>query len=477
MGQEIDHHSFHKRDFERFARCLRAETDLLHDLVECGGLSRQAPVAGLELEACLIDSRGQPAPRNEEFLQQLGLPEVVTELGRFDIEINVPPQPVHGRGLLDMAADLESIWSRCRATAATMGLQPVAIGILPTLTDDHLTLENLSHRARYRALNEQVQRQRHGRLTRLEIQGLDGEHLTSEHHDVMLEAGATSFQVHLQVSADRTVRTYNAALVASAPVVAVSVNSPLLFGRRLWLETRIPLFEQALNIGSREDGSAAAVPRVGFGSGYAGWSLVECFRENELRFEPLLPLELPESTGSMPHLRLHNGTIWRWNRPLVGFDDDGTPHLRVEHRPMAAGPTLHDMMANLAFSIGLVTTLASREMPPESALPFETAHRNFAAAARSGLRAKLTWIDGREWLAGELVRHLVDEARAGLAELQVDRGAADRWMQTILERAASERTGARWQLEQLESRRGSLAAMTLDYAARQAEGEPVHRWN
>jgi gamma-glutamyl:cysteine ligase YbdK (ATP-grasp superfamily) len=476
MGQEVNRTKFDQRDFARFRRRLAAETDLLHDLVEREELSRRQPVAGLELEAWLIDGRGRPAPRNDEFIARVDTPEIVSELGRFNIELNVPQQPVQGAGLGRLAADLGSTWQRCCDTAAAMGLQAVAIGILPTLTDADLTLANLSDKVRYRALNQQVLRQRHGRANRLDIPGTHGDVLHSEHRDVMLEAAATSFQVHLQVPADETVRAYNASLIASAPVVALSCNSPLLFGRRLWQETRIPLFEQSLNIGAREDGAHDALARVSFGSGYAGYSLVECFRENLDRFEPLLPVQLAEAAERLPHIRLHNGTIWRWNRPLAGFDDDGRIHLRIEHRPMAAGPTVADMMANLAFSIGLVAALARESLPPEGRLHFTEARRNFYEAARLGLDATLRWIDGRELPARTLLPELVATARDGLAALEVEPTLADGWMALLEARLAAGASGARWQLDRLHQLGGDLAALTLDYARRQAEGAPVHLW-
>ena len=477
MGQAVDRTSFEHRDYARFKRQLAVETALLHDLVERDALSRHAPVAGLELEAWLIDAGGRPAPRNDEFIARIGSPDIVTELGRFNIELNVPPQPVSGDGLGRLSADLEATWGRCRVVAAEMGLQVVAIGILPTLTDADLTLANLSNRTRYRALNEQVLRQRHGRANLLDITGPQGETMHSAHHDVMLEAAATSFQVHLQVPALETVRSYNAALIASAPVVALSGNSPMLFGRQLWQETRIPLFEQALNIGAREDGAHDALARVSFGSGYAGYSLVECFRENLERFEPLLPVELADPADRLPHLRLHNGTIWRWNRPLVGFDADGSIHLRVEHRPMAAGPSMTDMMANLAFSIGLIAALAAEPAPPERGLAFDDARRNFYDAARLGLEASLRWTDGRMLRADHLLGELVPRARDGLAALGVDAALADQWMALVEARLAARMTGARWQMARLDALGGDLAALTLDYTRRQAEGAPVHLWH
>ena len=476
MGQDIEHTRFDGHDFACFEQHLRAETELLHALVEERGLSAHAPVAGLELEAWLIDAQGRPAPRNDEFIERLASPDVVTELGRFNIELNVPQRPVAGDGFGLLAADLERTWRRCGEVAATMGLQVVAIGILPTIADGDLTIANLSDRARYHALNQQVLRQRHGRPIRLDITAPDGTVLRAEHRDVMLEAAASSFQVHLQVPADDIVRTYNAALIASAPLVAMTGNSPLLFGRALWQETRIPLFEQALNIGAREDGAHAPLGRVGFGSGYAGYSMLECFRENIERFEPLLPVRIDEPAERLAHLRLHNGTIWRWNRPLVGFDADRRIHLRVEHRPMAAGPTTIDMMANLAFAIGLVASLAAEPGAPEAQLPFAAARRNFYEAARLGFDARLQWLDGKMVAAADLLPPLVTRARAGLAALGVSPALAGAWMDLIDERVAAQATGARWQLVQLARRGGDLGAMTLDYAARQAEGAPVHRW-
>ncbi len=477
MGQSVERSSFEHRDFVRFQRALRAETDWLHDLVERDALSQRAPMAGLELEAWLIDATGRPAPRNAEFIARCASSEVVTEIGRFNIEINVPPQPVAGAGLGRLAAALQEAWAHCREVAAAMDLQVVAIGILPSLADADLSLDNLSAPPRYRALNQQVQRQRHGRPTRLDIEGPAGTHLRAIHHDVMLEAAATSFQVHLQLPAAQAVRGHNAAMIAAAPLLAMAGNSPLLFGQPLWQETRIPLFEQALGVGTRDNLLQATLPRVGFGSGYAGYSLVECFRENLERFEPLLPVALDEPIEHLAHLRLHNGTIWRWHRPVLGFDaEDGRVHIRSEHRPLPAGPSLPDMMANLAFGIGLVAAWVTQDAPPELRLPFEQARANFHAAARDGLQAILTGLDGRERHAAAWLQELLPLARRGLAQLQVDRALADGWLRLVHERLDSGMTGARWQLARLDALGGHLGALTLDYAHHQAGGMPLHRW-
>jgi gamma-glutamyl:cysteine ligase YbdK (ATP-grasp superfamily) len=434
-------------------------------------------MAGLELEAWLVDAEGRPAPRNAEFIARCASPDVVTEIGRFNIEINVPPQPVRGDGLGRLQSSLQAQWSRCREVASTMGLQVVAIGILPSLREGDLSAANFSEPLRYRALNQQVLRQRHGRPTRVEIAGPRGHALRLTHDDVMLEAAATSFQVHLQLPAAQAIRAHNAAMIASAPVLALCGNSPLLFGQSLWQETRIPLFEQALGIGSRIDGLHDTVPRVGFGSGYVGYSMVECFRDIVERFEPLLPVCLEQPVERLAHLRLHNGTVWHWNRAVIGFDaEDGRTHVRTEHRPMAAGPSMPDLMAQLAFAIGLVAAWAGDDAAPESRLPFAQARANFYAAARDGLDARLTDLEGRERPATAWLRELLPQARDGLARLQVDAALAGPWLELLRQRLSRGLTGARWQLQRLDALGGDLEALTLDCARLQASGAPLTDW-
>lgn len=475
MGQQIVAPHFRRRDFQQFERRLRAETDLVGAWLEEDRFVRQPPVAGLELEAWLVHPNGTPAPVNETFLAAVARPTVVPELARFNIELNVSPQPLAGRGLDALEAELRETWSRCIAVAEAMDVTPVAIGILPTLRDGDLVPANMSRMARYRALNEQVLRQRHGRPTRLAIDGRD--RLESEHHDVMLEAGTTSLQAHLQVTPEDATRCYNAAVLASAPMVALAANSPFLFGRDLWDETRVPLFEQAVGIGSFDAGYRGAVPRVNFGTGYAGWSLAQHFRENLDLFPPMLPLALDDDPARLAHLRLHNGTIWRWNRPLVGFEGAGAPHLRIEHRVMAAGTTIADMMANLAGFYGFAAALAADPAPPEARLPFDVARSNFYAAARHGLDAPITWLDGTTTrLADFVLATVLPAAATGLERLGVARDIADRHLAVLGARAASGRTGAHWQRRTAAALDGDVRRLTLEYLARQRTDRPVHEW-
>ncbi|NJN40800.1 MAG: glutamate--cysteine ligase [Gammaproteobacteria bacterium] len=355
-----------------------------------------------------------------------------------------------------------------RAGRDEVGATVVAIGILPTITDAALCPANMSAMRRYAALNDQVIRLRKGRPIKLDIVGR--EHLRTEHMDVMLEAAATSFQVHLQVPPDRAARYLNAAMILSAPLVAVATNSPILFGKVLWEETRIPLFEQAVDVGSPER-------RVTFGSGYVRASLNECYVENRAHHPPILPLALDEPAERFAHTRLHNGTIWRWNRPLIGFDPDGSPHLRIEHRVLPAGPTLIDMAANMAFFFGLAEWLAMEPHAPELRLPHSAAKQNFYEAARLGLAARIDWYDGERWNVARLVQKvLLEQARKGLEALHVDRADIDRYLGVIEARAASEATGAAWQRGFLEKYGRDLRALTRAYRDLSNAGEPVHRW-
>lgn len=476
MGQEITGGRFRKQDFVRFSQRLAEETALLQRYVAEGRLSRRHGLGGFELEAWLVDRAGQPAPINEPYLALLGDSALYSpELSQFNVELNSTPLPLSGDALSRMHKELAGNWNHCHQVAQQLDAALVMIGILPTVTPRMLTLDHMSHMQRYRALNEQVLRLRKGRPLELDIVG--EQHLQALHGDVMLEAATTSFQIHLQVAQEKAVRYYNAMQIVSAPMVAICANSPLLFGKRLWQETRIPLFEQAVAIGGIADAAAGPLRRVSFGSGYARHSLMEVFQENAEHFPVLLPVELDETVERFGHLRLHNGTIWRWNRPLVGFDGDGTPHLRIEHRVLPSGPSVPDTIANAAFFFGLACSLAEREERPEAQLDFALARDNFYAAARYGIHAGITWINGHQGRLAELLGQLIPQALEGLLQLGCDRAISEYYLSIIKQRLQSGQTGAAWQLAWLDKYGEDRAALVSAYQERQNSGLPVHEWS
>jgi gamma-glutamylcysteine synthetase len=474
MGQEIEREHFTRHDFSVFANRLREETALLCALFESESLSAQHHVAGFELECWLVDADLNPAPINLAFIERFAGALVSPELASFNVEFNTMPRRLEGATLRRMEQDLDSTWQRANQVARDLGARLLMIGILPTVRQEDLCMANMTPLKRYRALNEQVLRLRRGRPLRLDIRGED--HLKLEHHDVMLEAATTSFQLHLQVHPRQAARYYNAAKILSAPLTALCANSPLLFGRRLWTETRIPLFEQAVAVGFGQEDNAPH-DRVTFGYGYVRDSLLECFQTNASEYEVLLPIELAAAPRDLSHLRLHNGTIWRWNRPLIGFDADGTPHVRIEHRPLPAGPTVVDIIANAALFYGLVEMLATSAEAPELSLPFAAAKANFYSCARDGLAAEVTWLDGRQYGVAALLREeLLPLARRGLTALRLEMEDIDRYLGLLRDRLASGQTGSAWQRRYLEIHGGDLFALTAAYHAHQQSGMPVHRW-
>ncbi len=469
MGQEITETHFRHEEFRRFQESLHQETQLLNDWIASGQLSNRDYCAGLELELCLVDREGEPSPSNQTIIEAVDSPDVVFELSQFNLEFNVEPTSPRRNGLLELHQRLDVLWNRCREAANARELSVLSIGILPTLTDDHMILANMSPLHRYRALNEQVLRLRKGRPVRLDIRGF--EELASEHLDVMLEAATTSFQLHLQVPQAMARMAYNASLVLSAPMVALSANSPMLFGKRLWHESRIPLFEQAV-------ATESPMSRVSFGAGYIQDHLGTLLTENEKLFPILLPLNSDSPREKLPHLRLHNGTIWRWNRPIVGFDDDGVPHFRIEHRVMAAGTSSIDMLVQMAFYYALMVYMIEQRDPDfEERLPFISAWTNFYESARNGLHSHINWTDGKKWPIAKLILEcLIPQAEIGFRLLEIDSTTYRTWLDVLHDRVSSGRNGAQWQMDFFERTGRDTALLVREYRIRQESGEPVHQW-
>jgi hypothetical protein len=470
MGQEITSSQFGAQDFAEFKARLQAETRLLEQWFRDGLFSDGHNVGGFELECCLLDSSGNPAPINQQFLERFDNPLVVPELATFNLEINSTARPLQGRVFSQMARELSRLWAQCNATASTLQAQLGMVGILPTLNPEHLTLANMSPLNRYRALNDQVFKLRQGKPVELDIDGRAPLHL--QHEDVMLESATTSFQIHLQVNAEQAVRLYNLSKMVSGPMVAISANSPFLFGHELWDETRIPLFEQAISVGASD-----LTKRVSFGIRYVRESIMENFTANLARYPILLPRLMDEPIESLAHLRLHNGTIWRWNRPLIGFDDQGSPHLRIEHRVVPAGPSVLDSIANAAFYFGLVTGLQAEYRELESSLSFQRARGNFYSAAQAGLAAELFWMDWRPVKAVELLSEvLLPKARLGLEQLGVDRVEVEQWLDIIQGRLDNRQTGAGWQRAWVHRYGNDCQGLIQAYLEQQQSGRPVHEW-
>jgi len=476
MGQEIDSIEFSDADRAEFMRRVRSETALLKRWFDEDRFARSDQhMFGLEVEAWLLDKDQMPSPCNRAFLKAADSDLLTDELAQFNFEINTPPLALAGHVFSETERSVRRTWARCRSAARAVDACPSLFGIAPTVRDDMLQPKYMSRANRYRALSEQLMRLRGDEPLRIEINGYDTFELQSDH--IMLEAACTSIQTHLQVNADQGARVMNASMIVSAPVVAATANSPFLYGKALWDETRIPVFEHAISALSFRDARGRNVGRVTFGTGYVRRSLLEMFLENLDGYPPLLPMLADAPAERMAHVRLHNGTVWRWSRPVIGFDPDGAPHLRIEHRAMPSGPTIIDMIANAAFYVGLTVYYASTDPAPEEMLPFEVAQANFYAAARDGLRAEIQWIDGATSVQQLILDRLIPHACQGLAMA----GVSERDVQTYLHevmhrRMMTGRTGAEWQRSYVDVHGPNFQALTEAYVENQMSGFPVHEW-
>ncbi|WP_019624048.1 glutamate-cysteine ligase family protein [Thioalkalivibrio thiocyanoxidans] len=476
MGQEIADEHFGAQDYERFRAALSRETELLHEW-----LDQQAdgpvvpPRLGFEIEAWLCDTAGRPLPINQAVLESMDSPLATLELAQFNLELNSSVFQVGPGCFAAILAELKETLRQARRAARHHQAELLMAGTLPTLQPEDLGLHHMSPQARYRALNTAVLEQRAQRPLQLDIVG--HEHLQHTHRDVMLEALATSFQVHTETRPAIAHRAYNASLVASAPVLAAAGNTPFVFGHDLWCESRIPVFEQSVEVGGFAGSARGPIRRVTFGTGYLHQSIGELFTENLEHFPVLLPARFDAPPQELRHLALHNGTIWRWNRPIVGIDECGRRNLRLEFRCLPAGPTLIDMLANTAFAMGLTEHLIHESPDGTLGTPFSEARDNFYNAARHGLDARLRWGHASPEPAPRLIRrHLLPRAAAGLERLGVDPAEANSLLGIIAARTATRQTGARWQRDWVARHGRDWSGLVRAYRGWQNTGSPIHTW-
>jgi hypothetical protein len=491
MGLLITRESFEEHEYACFSDRLRKSVGVLGELAKRPGFGEGEATIGAELELFLVDALGLPLPANREVLARTVDPRFTVEMDRFNLEFNARPHPLAGRPFSKLGVELEGALAEISRAAAEQGGRIVPIGILPTLRREDLTAAKMTDTPRYRVLGAAL-RQLRGGPFQVRIHGDDP--LAVDTDDVALEGAGTSFQVHLRVPPGSFARYYNAAQIATIPALAASGNSPILIGHRLWEETRIALFKQAVD--DRADAHAGwrAPSRVSFGYGWVREGAPELFAETALLHAPLLPVLGSEdpvevlARGDVPslaELRLHHGTVWRWNRAV--YDPECGGHFRIEFRALPAGPTVVDMLASAAFLLGLTIGLAPEVDDLLPAYPFELAHYAFYRAAQYGLDAVVPWPSSeapspRDIGLAELCERLLPVARRGLLEGGVAPGETDCFLGIFASRLASRRTGARWQRAVLDALTARLSAddarreLLRRYEANAAAGRPVHEW-
>jgi hypothetical protein len=489
MGGQVSSRTFTREDRQRYRDKVHRCLDVFARMLREERFTFDTPLTGMEVELNLVDADGHPAMLNAEVLARIDDPAFVEELGRFNLEINVPPQSLSGDGADRYESTVRNELNLANHRAAEVGAGLVMIGILPTLAPAHLTHEAISANPRYALLDEQMLLAR-GEDLHIDIRG-GPESLETFADSIAPESACTSVQFHLQVSPDDFAQSWNAAQCLAAVQVAMGANSPYFLGAELWRETRIAVFTQATDTRPAELKAQGVRPRVWFGERWIT-SVFDLFEENSTYFPALLPVIDDEDPGAvldsgrtpaLHELRLHNGTVWRWNRPVYDVVDD-VPHLRVENRVLPAGPTVVDILANGALYFGAVRALAEQERPVWSQMSFGAAEENFTAAAMRGIDASVYWPGSGEVPVTELVlRRLLPLAHEGLRAWGVDDGIRERLLGIIEGRCMTGRNGATWQVETVRSLEGAgldrweaLRRMTQAYVDRMHSNVPVHMW-
>jgi gamma-glutamyl:cysteine ligase YbdK (ATP-grasp superfamily) len=487
MGDEVEAQEFSREDRTRHRAKVRRCLDVLARMLGEEAFDDGDPLTGLEIELNLVDDDGRPALKNAEVLEKIADPDFVTELAQFNVEINIPPRALRDGGFTAYEEHVRTSLNDADERARSVGAHLVMVGILPTLEADHLVPESLSSNPRYKLLGDQILAAR-GEDIVIDIDGPERLETTSD--SIVPEAACTSTQFHVQTQPTLFPAYWNASQAISSVQLAVGANSPYLLGKELWRETRIPLFEQATDTRSEELKAQGVRPRVWFGERWIT-SVFDLFEENVRFFPALLPVVEDEDplavleAGGVPELselRLHNGTIYRWNRPVYDIVD-GCPHLRVENRVLPAGPTVVDTLANAAFYFGLVRTLAESDRPLWSQMSFSAAEENFHVAAREGIAASVYWPGVGQVRATELtVRRLLPLAAAGLDAWGVDAEESARLLGIVEQRCLLETNGAEWFVNRCNahqrslSREEALRRTLLDYRELMSDNVPVHEW-
>lgn len=481
-----------KNEMQNFVRCLLDDVRAFEYMLDHDWFENDIIRIGAEQEMCLVHNKTfKPATINMEVLEHLkDMPWCVTELAKFNLEVNLNPREFSGDCLSQLEAENLQYLSIIQKVLDGYDASIILCGILPTLRKHDLEMHNLTPKDRYFALMAAIQKHLLGTSFELRVEGVD--ELLVKHDSPLLEACNTSFQVHLQVAPNDFVKMYNISQVLAAPAIAIAANSPLVFGRRLWHETRIALFQQSLDTRTTADHMRERLPRVNFGSGWLQGDITQIYKEDISRFRVLLAGAIEEDSlemvqnGITPKLRalqIHNSTVYRWNRPCYGISPNGKPHLRIENRVMPSGPTTVDEVANAAFWLGCMVSMGNQYDDITKHIDFVDARDNFLKSAKFGIDTTFSWLKDKKVPVTDLILHeLLPMAREGLKMRKVKTADINKYLDIIEARAREHKTGARWALRTFTALKKevtndeAVTAITAAIVKNQQQNKPVHTW-
>lgn len=488
MGEEKVKLAENREQTQEFIKALLKDIRALGRMLDEGWFEIDKLRIGAEQELCLVDRNAKAAPISLEVLERLGEGDFTTEFAKFNLEINLNPLIFSGKCLSSMEENLQKQVDKVRDAVNELRGEIVLTGILPTIRKVDLEMDNLTPLPRYEALCKAINKLRGGEYD-LRIQGMD--ELLMRFDSPLIEACNTGFQVHLQVKPDQFVNKYNIAQAITGPVLAAAVNSPILFGKRLWQETRVALFQQSVDTRQVSDHLRDTSPRVTFGNEWLKNSILDIYKEDIARYRVMLSNEVDEDSDKMIEngippklkaLQVHNGTVYRWNRPCYGISG-GKAHLRIENRVFPSGPTVADEIANAAFWLGLLNGMDDHYDDITNMMDFDDAKMNFFAASKMGMDTKFRWVNDKRYTAVDLITHeLLPLAREGLKNSGIDSSDIETYTNIIEERTDTAQTGSYWvmrshsNLIKKVSREQALTAITNAMIKNQKKGEPVHKW-
>lgn len=480
-----------QKQMQKFVKSLLNDVTALEYMLDNDWFESDVVRLGAEQEMVMVDKTTfKPSLVAMEALEKMEeYPWVETELAKFNLETNIEPRVFEKDCFTLLENENTYKLNKIQEVLDGMNTSIVLTGILPTLRKYHLDMENLTPKKRYFALMEALNKQLIGQSYELRIVGID--ELLVKHSSPLLEASNTSFQVHLQVAPNDFVKMYNIAQALAGPMMAIAANSPIVFGKRLWHETRIALFQQSLDTRTSHDHMRERSPRVSFGRDWLHNSIMEIYKEDIARFRVLLSSDVEEDSiemlknGQVPKLRalqVHNSTVYRWNRPCYGISDNGKPHLRIENRILPSGPTVIDEIANACFWLGCMMGMAMEVDDIRTKMSFADARDNFGKAAKFGIDSKFTWFHDEKVSAEKLILDLLPIARKGLESRNVDKSDIDKYLYIIEQRAIKNMTGARWmlraftKLHENTNTDEALSVLTATMIQNQQSNKPVHEW-
>lgn len=473
---------------QQFTKCLLNDIRSLEYMLEHHMFEDDPVRIGAEQELVLVGPDWMPALTYDKILNDLDDKAFTTELGRFNLEINLDPMTFKGDVFTRLQNALEDKLHNARTVAAKHNTRILLTGILPTITKHHLQFDYMTPNPRYKMLNDLIRGVRQANFE-LNIGGVD--ELLTSHENILFEACNTSFQVHLQIKQDEFVSRYNWAQAIAGPVLAATANSPLLMGRRLWRETRIALFQQSIDMRNTQYLKRDVEPRVSFGKNWLFNSVAELYQDSITRFNTLFANEIKENShdliekGEVPNLKalcLHNGTVYMWNRPCYGVSTTGKPHLRIENRYIASGPTEIDEIANTAFWLGAMMGMPNELKNINQLMNFEDVRFNFYNAAQLGLDANFKWFGKTKSAKDLLLTKIIPWAYEGLQMMDIDQHDIDRLLSIIVARVREKKNGARWthrnftQLLKNSNPAEASVGITRAMYDFSSNGDPVHIW-